>query len=167
MRVDQPERVGVVEFVEAFDVALNAPELVVHDDILLLLIRLVQRPERRGLLARQVDVLLDDVRAAGLQIQAHRLEDLVHRCEGRRRWLLRGGPGDCGAAEQTHGGGEHETVAHGASFKTIHQGVYISDSMCLRTLFGRRCRASFIAYAFVATLTAMASEIFRISLSGG
>ena len=36
-----------------------------------------------------------------------------------------------------------------------------------RTLFGRRSRARFIAYALVATLTAMASEIFLMSRNGG
>jgi hypothetical protein len=36
-----------------------------------------------------------------------------------------------------------------------------------RTSLGRRCRDSFIAYAFVATLVAMASEIFLISFNGG
>ncbi len=43
----------------------------------------------------------------------------------------------------------------------------MSAAMLRRMSRGRGARASFIAYAFVATLAAMASEIFRISFSGG
>jgi hypothetical protein len=39
--------------------------------------------------------------------------------------------------------------------------------MLRRRSRGRRFRARFIAYALLATLTAMASEIFRMALSGG
>jgi hypothetical protein len=46
-------------------------------------------------------------------------------------------------------------------------GEYMSASTLRRTFRGRDCRVKFIAYAFVATLTAIASEILRISCRGG
>src|SRR4029453_13140751 len=46
-------------------------------------------------------------------------------------------------------------------------GRYMSALMLCRTFLGRRSRARFIAYAVVATFTAMASEIFLMSFKGG
>ena len=47
------------------------------------------------------------------------------------------------------------------------QGLYIMAAIAWRTLRGRFARARFIAYAFVATLVAIPSDIRLMSLSGG
>jgi len=55
----------------------------------------------------------------------------------------------------------------GSSRAVVNHGRYIVDSTLRRTLSGRRRLARFIAYAFVATLVATATEIFLMSRNGG
>ena len=58
-------------------------------------------------------------------------------------------------------------AARGGWRRRPSYGSYMESAMLLRRLRGRLRRASLSAYAFSATLTAMASEILRISVNGG
>jgi len=80
MGLHEGERTRVIESLVVIDVLLNALELLVHDDVLLLLVGVEDRPEFGRLIGGELQVLRHDVRSGALHVRAHGCECTVHSC---------------------------------------------------------------------------------------